>query len=481
MLEAIMSQRLRIALAVESSRCFGRDLLAGIAAYARTYGPWSLLYQERSIESPLPPAVKRWRPQGLIARIVDGRAGRRVRSLGVPAVDLLDVVRYAEIPRVLWNSEAIARMAVEHLLDRGHRQFGYVGFHGVRFSDERRRAMCQYLAGKGFSARVFEEHGSRHVIGECEADAGSQRQVNRLGAWLAALPKPIGLMACNDVRAQHVLNACGERGIPVPEAVAVVGVDNDPTLCQLCDPPLSSVDPNAQRIGYEAAGLLHRMIAGERPAAHDLLIDPVGVVARRSTDALAIADPVVIEVDFGTQRGLFCSLESYRRLFKPFHRAINDRIHKLTSWKTFIHSCGAVFKLIPDLIDAGFDVLNPVQCSAAGMDPRQLKAEFGRDVVFWGGGVDTQTTLPFGTPAEVYRQVRERIDIFAPGGGFVFNSVHNVQSNVPLENILAMFQAIWDSNTSQAIARPHFEDPRWQRSKSSQSGARPGTTRRISG
>ncbi len=148
--------------------------------------------------------------------------------------------------------------------------------------------------------------------------------------------------------------------------------------------------------------------------------------------------------DFGTQRGLFSSLASYRRLFKPFHKAVNDQIHRLTNWKTFIHTCGAVHSLIPDLIEAGFDVLNPVQCTAAGMDARQLKKEFGQDVVFWGGGVDTQTTLPFGTEEEVYSQVRERIDIFAPGGGFVFNSVHNIQSNVPVENILAMFRAIRD-------------------------------------
>ena len=149
--------------------------------------------------------------------------------------------------------------------------------------------------------------------------------------------------------------------------------------------------------------------------------------------------------DFGTQTGQFCSAQTYRELYQPFHKAVNDRIHKLTKWKTFIHSCGAVGPLIPDFIAAGFDVLNPVQCSATGMDPRWLKREFGRQIVFWGGGVDTQKTLPFGTPEEVYREVRERIDIFAPGGGFVFNSIHNVQSNVPTANLLALFRAVKDS------------------------------------
>jgi len=149
--------------------------------------------------------------------------------------------------------------------------------------------------------------------------------------------------------------------------------------------------------------------------------------------------------DFGTQRGLFISPKAYRDLYKPFHKAINDFIHKHSGWKTFIHSCGGVYDLIPEFIDAGFDILNPVQCSAYMMDPKRLKQEFGRDLVFWGGGVDTQKTLPFGTPEEVYREVRERILIFNEGGGFVFNAIHNIQSQVPVENILAIFRAITDS------------------------------------
>ena len=152
--------------------------------------------------------------------------------------------------------------------------------------------------------------------------------------------------------------------------------------------------------------------------------------------------------DFGTQRGLFLSAKTYRDLYKPFHVAVNRRIHEKTPWKTFIHSCGSVVDLIGDFIDAGFDVLNPVQTSAAGMDPRRLKKEFGASIVFWGGGVDTQKTIAFGTPEDVYREVRERIDIFGPGGGFVFNAVHNIQANTPTENILAMFDALRASAVS---------------------------------
>jgi hypothetical protein len=168
-----------------------------------------------------------------------------------------------------------------------------------------------------------------------------------------------------------------------------------------------------------------------------------------ATLAAALGDKVqvvfVSGTDFGTQRGPFISPQAYRDLFMPFQKAINDRIHQLTNWKIFIHSCGGIYPLIPDMIEAGFDVLNPVQCSAQDMDPQRLKNEFGDQLVFWGGGVDTQKTLPFGTPEEVYNEVRRRIDIFAANGGYVFNAIHNIQSNVPTENILAMFKAIDDA------------------------------------
>ncbi len=155
---------------------------------------------------------------------------------------------------------------------------------------------------------------------------------------------------------------------------------------------------------------------------------------------------VLTGTDFGTQHGQFISTKAYRELYKPFHIRINQLVHQKSHWKTFIHSCGAVATLLPDFIEAGFDVLNPVQCSAAGMDPRVLKWEFGRNLVFWGGGANTQKTLAFGTPDEVYREVRERIDIFGEGGGFVFNTVHNVQATTPLDNMLAMFRAIRESS-----------------------------------
>lgn len=148
--------------------------------------------------------------------------------------------------------------------------------------------------------------------------------------------------------------------------------------------------------------------------------------------------------DFGAQNGPFVSPRMYRDLFLPFHKQLNDWVHRNTSWKTFCHSCGSMWALMEDFIAAGFDILNPVQTSATDMNPLELKRKFGDRITFWGGGVDTQQTLPFGRPEDVRREVRDRIRIFGPGGGFIFNAVHNIQALVPAENVLAMYEAARD-------------------------------------
>lgn len=154
----------------------------------------------------------------------------------------------------------------------------------------------------------------------------------------------------------------------------------------------------------------------------------------------------VCGTDFGTQSSTFCSLETFNELYFPYYKKTTDWIHQNTGWKVFKHSCGAVKDFIPRFIDAGFDIINPVQASATGMDPETLKKEFGDNVVFWGGGVDTQKTLPFGTPEEVREQVLRRCEIFSPGGGFVFNAIHNVQAKTPTANVVAMIDAVHEFN-----------------------------------
>jgi hypothetical protein len=160
------------------------------------------------------------------------------------------------------------------------------------------------------------------------------------------------------------------------------------------------------------------------------------MVGERPTAAL------VSGTDFGAQNGPFISPKAYRSLFKPFHIKVNEWIHTHTNWKTFIHCCGSIWLLLDDIVDAGFDCLNPVQTSAADMDPEALKAKYGSRVAFWGGGIDTQKVLPFGTPEEITEMVRGRMAIFGAGGGFVFNPIHNVQAGIPIENLLALYEAV---------------------------------------
>jgi hypothetical protein len=160
----------------------------------------------------------------------------------------------------------------------------------------------------------------------------------------------------------------------------------------------------------------------------------------------AVGDRVTVAwisgTDFGSQNACLISPRAFRTLFKPFYTRVNAWVHAHTPWKTFIHTCGSIQALIPDIIEAGFDILNPVQTSAANMAPLDLKARFGDRVTFWGGGVDTQHTLPFGTPDQVVAEVRERLAVFGKGGGFVFSPIHNVQASVPVENLLAMYEAV---------------------------------------
>ncbi|AKJ63875.1 uroporphyrinogen decarboxylase family protein [Kiritimatiella glycovorans] len=174
-------------------------------------------------------------------------------------------------------------------------------------------------------------------------------------------------------------------------------------------------------------------------------LEKLAPVAGDKVDAVFICG-----TDFGTQKGQFCSREDYRELWLPYYKRVNDWIHEHTPWKTFKHSCGAVDPLIPDLIESGFDILNPVQCSAEGMDPQHLKDSYGDQMTFWGGGVDTQHTLPFGSPEDVRRQVAERCRIFGQQGGFVFNTIHNVQARTPVENLVAMLDAVREYNRPSA-------------------------------
>jgi len=177
----------------------------------------------------------------------------------------------------------------------------------------------------------------------------------------------------------------------------------------------------------------------------EIAIENLGKIYQKVGDKVTAV--FITGTDFGTQLKPIMSVDSFRKLYKPFHARINEWVHENTSWKTFIHSCGSVDALIPEFIDSGFDILNPVQTSAANMDPQELKNKYGEQITFWGGGVDTQNTLPFGTPEQVEKQVKERLRVFGKNGGFIFNTVHNVQPMIPIENVMAMYNAVKSQGT----------------------------------
>ncbi len=181
---------------------------------------------------------------------------------------------------------------------------------------------------------------------------------------------------------------------------------------------------------------LHRVFEKQT----DIALENLSKLAAATGDTVDVA--FICGTDFGTQESSFCSVETFSELYLPYYKKINNWIHENTGWKTFKHSCGAVEPFMEYFIESGFDIINPVQVNAAGMDPSRLKEKYGNRLVFWGGGVDTQRVLPFGTPEEVKAHVLKECEIFAPGGGFVFNTVHNIQANVPLQNVVAMLEAI---------------------------------------
>ncbi len=276
-------QRPRVALLVETSKTFGRGVLQGITRYVRAHRPWSIFVDERGLDDPTPDWLKDWRGDGAITRSTNREVVRAARRKRIAVVHLGEQIE-TDLPMVYAADPPIARLAAEHLLERRVEHFGFAGIAGKYWSDQRRAAFVEWLAEAGYGCSVFELEG-RQAKG-----IGRQDQDDQLADWLRALPKPCGILACYDVMGLRVLDVCRQIGVEVPEQVAVIGVDNDTLLCNLADPPLSSVAHDLDRIGYEAAVTLDQLMDGRPPETSRCLVDPAGVVARQSTDLRAIQD-----------------------------------------------------------------------------------------------------------------------------------------------------------------------------------------------
>ena len=277
----------RVALLVETSNSYARGILRGVIDYAREHGGWSVYLGEHGRGDEPPPWLGRWDGDGVIARIENARIARAVIRCGKPAVDVSAARLLPDLPWVETDDEAIARQAADHLFERGLRNFAYYGDERFNWSKWRRDHFVRLVQGRGFDCAVY--HSTRGTGRDWE------REENDLAAWLKSLPKPVGVMACYDIGGREVLDACRRAAVAVPDTVAVVGVDNDGLLCELSDPPLSSVEPDTLRTGYVAAHILDKLMRGGRISQLSHRIPPVGVVTRQSSDTMAVADADVAE------------------------------------------------------------------------------------------------------------------------------------------------------------------------------------------
>ena len=276
-----MSALPRVALLIETSNTYARGLLSGISCYIREHRPWSLFLPECTRGDKVPSWLPQWEGDGIIARIENRSIAKALKNIRVPIVDVSAARLLPELPWFETDDQGIAQLAVEHLRERGFSSFAFVGNLRFTWSDRR----CQYYQA------ALKKLGCPCVVYQMGPDAAPEdAQIDSLARWIRKLPKPVGVMACYDICGQQVLKACRQVNVAVPDDVAVIGVDNDDLICELSGPPLSSIAPNTSRMGYESAAMLDEMMAGRLVRGATQPIPPLGVVARQSTDVLAIED-----------------------------------------------------------------------------------------------------------------------------------------------------------------------------------------------
>jgi LacI family transcriptional regulator len=275
-----------VAVLIETSRAYGRGLLRGVSRFHREHGTWSISFKPEDLGSDLSGWLKTWHGDGILARLSTPAMASAVMATGLPFIDLRGFSRSLGVPPFGCDNDEICRLAYEHLYERGLRNFAFVGepvgFHV--YDDQRNESFVRIVKSAGRVCHVFQ-----HPRPEC-GPTNWETEQKQLAAWVAQLPKPVGVLAVHDDRGLQLLEACRTLGIPVPDDVAVVGVDNDEFLCNLAIPSLSSVDPNTERIGYEAAKMLDQMIDRRVKLQEARSFSPIGVVARQSTDVLTAND-----------------------------------------------------------------------------------------------------------------------------------------------------------------------------------------------
>jgi len=275
--------RKKIGLLVETSLGSGREILKGIARYARYSGDWQLFHAAGGLSEMIPNWLENWDGDGIIARIQNDEVSKKLSELKIPVIDVLGVCKN-RFPLVHVDDEAISRLAALHFSERNFRHFAFYGIENENWSMRRGEAFrnaCE--TGESFS--ILEMPRRSH--------GKSVNSFQRLQKWVRDLPKPVGIMVCSDQKGLELLEACLSEEIPVPEQVAVIGVDNDAALCEIADPPLTSIRGGHSNVGHEAAAMMDRLLQGQPSGPTPLRVPPIEVVERESSGSVAINDPTV--------------------------------------------------------------------------------------------------------------------------------------------------------------------------------------------
>jgi len=278
-----------IAVLVELSSGHARGLIRGISRYAQTHGPWNLHLLEHLRPRDIQRCLKTWQYHGLIAKVKTPAIAEQLCKADIPVVNVSGTTTVGRWRRVDTDDSAVCWMAVSHLLDRGYRSFGFCGMPRYEWSRRRGTLHAAELVRREMICHSIELPSLTFET------PLSQKDRSRLVQWIAGIPKPAGILACGDYCGRVVLEVCAEAKVAVPDAVGVIGIDNDEAICELCNPPLSSIESNSDQIGYVAAETLAHLLGGTPPESWEILIKPTKLVGRRSTDAAAVGDPVVAE------------------------------------------------------------------------------------------------------------------------------------------------------------------------------------------
>jgi len=378
-----------VLLQIDTSRITGRALIRGIIRYTQLYGPWNF-YSDLSFFSKIGLTYDcNWetlKPDGIFVHTPDKRLIKKIIKSNIPAIlhGFNNVIE--ELPNLICDNAMIAEFGADHLLGRGFCNLAYCGYRNVQWSQERQDVFETLASKAGCQSYVYQSPDNISIN-------SWQQEQDSLAQWIRSLPKPVGIMCANDDRGQQVIEICNALGILVPDEAAVVGVDNEEFICELTNPPLSSVDRHFVKAGYQAAELLHRMMQGKQAEKQDIIIEPSRVVERQSTDVYSIEDPVVVEalrfirrnanriitVDDVVEHVAMSKMGLYQKFMRSVGRTVYNEITRTRIdhiARMLIETELPIDKIALDMGFTSSDHISRYFQQAKGLTPRQYRAKY---------------------------------------------------------------------------------------------------------